>query len=119
VTYFLKGNQYIRATRGEAGFGNSGDPGYPKTVEGGWGWPAPFANGVKGAPPSGLKCNFFFSGTEYIRVSRGLELAGFIEKPTQPASLGGPGRPSLGSEHTVSTLHSTAEVICSRSHLVV
>ncbi|MCJ1405777.1 hypothetical protein MMC11_009007, partial [Xylographa trunciseda] len=78
VCYFFSGNQYIRVTRGDDDFGKTDEPGYPKSIESGWGWAPPFANGVKGALPSGLKC-YFFSGKEYIRVSRGLELAGFID----------------------------------------
>ena len=78
VTYFFKGSHYIRVTRGETDFGNGGDPSYPKTIAGGWGWPVPFANDMKGALPSGEKY-YFFSGTEYIRVSRELELDSFIK----------------------------------------
>jgi hypothetical protein len=77
VTYFFKGDEYIRVTRGEDDFGNGCDPGYPKTIAGGWGWPAPFSNLVKAALPSGL-VDYFFSGNDYIRVSRGIELAGSI-----------------------------------------
>jgi hypothetical protein len=78
VCYFFKDNKYIRVTRGQTDFGNGGDPGYPMTIPNGWGWPAPFASKVKGAFPSGLKI-YAFSGNEYIRVSRGLEIAGFID----------------------------------------
>jgi hypothetical protein len=85
VCYFFRGKYYMRVTRGQSDFGNGGDPGYPKTITGGWGWSAPFSNGVKGALPSGQKC-YFFSGKEYIRVSRGLELAGFID-PGYPRSI--------------------------------
>jgi hypothetical protein len=78
VCYFFKGNSYIRVTRGNTNFGTT-DAGYPRSILGGWGWAAPFDNGVKGALPSGSKC-YFFNGTEYIRVSRGIELGGFIDK---------------------------------------
>jgi hypothetical protein len=46
-----------------------------------------FSNGVKGALPSGSKC-YFFSGKEYIRVSRGYELAGFVDSG-YPAPISG------------------------------
>jgi hypothetical protein len=85
VTYFFSGNHYLRVTRGQSDFGNGGDGTALKTIAEGWGWPAPFSNGVKGALPSGLKC-YFFSGKEYIRVSRGFELAGFID-PTYPLNI--------------------------------
>ena len=78
VCYLFKGNKYIRVTRGQTDFGNGGDPSYPMTIPDGWGWPAPFASKVKGAFPSGKKM-YAFSGNEYIRVSRGLEIAGFID----------------------------------------
>jgi hypothetical protein len=85
VCYFFSGNYYTRVTRSQSDFGNGGDPYYPKTISAGWGWSAPFSNGVKGALPSGQKC-YFFSCKEYIRVSRGLELAGFID-PNYPADI--------------------------------
>lgn len=89
VNYFFSGKDYIRVTRGQSDFGNGGDPGYPKTIANGWGWPAPFSNKVKGALPSGQKI-YAFSGNEYIRVSRGIELAGFIDP-------GYPGKNAAGS----------------------
>jgi len=84
VCYFFSGNQYIRVTRGDDDFGKT-DPQYPRSINAGWGWSPPFANGIKGALPSGLKC-YFFSGIEYIRVSRGLELGGFID-PGYPGKI--------------------------------
>jgi len=79
VCYLFSGNHYLRVTRGESDFGNGGDGTELKTIAEGWGWSAPFSNGVKGALPSGSKC-FFFSGKEYIQVSRGFELGGFIDQ---------------------------------------
>jgi hypothetical protein len=79
VCYFFKGNEYIRVTRDSDTVPGTTDLGYPKTIADGWGWPAPFSNGIKGALPSGSKC-YFFCGAEYIRVSRGIELAGYIDK---------------------------------------
>jgi len=81
VTYFFKGNQYIRVTRKyDTDFGN-----YPRSILAGWGWGAPFDNGVKAALLSGAKC-YFFTGTEYIQVSRGFELGGFID-PGYPTDI--------------------------------
>jgi hypothetical protein len=77
VTYFFKGNQYIRVTRSWDTDRGKTDPGYPKTIADGWGWPAPFSDGIKGALPAGSSC-FFFSGKQYIKVMRGLESRGFI-----------------------------------------
>ena len=68
VCYFFKGNQYIRVTRGNTGPG-SVDAGYPAPISN-WGWGKFGANGIKGALNSGPVC-YFFSGTEYIRVTRG------------------------------------------------
>ncbi|MCJ1383182.1 hypothetical protein MMC17_006295 [Xylographa soralifera] len=94
VCYFFSGNQYIRVPRGDDDFGKA-DPGYPNSIEGGWGWPQPFANSVKGALPSGLKC-YFFLGPEYIRVSRGLELAaGFGVNGIDAALYSGAGGDAL------------------------
>jgi hypothetical protein len=67
--YFFSGNQYIRVTRGDTGPG-SVDAGYPAPISR-WGWPNGFgANGIDAALYSGSKC-YFFSGNQYIRVTRG------------------------------------------------
>lgn len=85
VVYFFSGNRYIRVNRrSDTDFGTM-SPGYPKTIASGWGWNAPFANRIKGALPSGSRC-YFFSGNQYLRVSRGFELAGFIDK-TYPKTI--------------------------------
>jgi hypothetical protein len=76
VCYFFVGNQYIRVQRGDGDFGKV-DAGYPMTITGGWGWPAPFSNGIQGALPSGSVC-YFFNAQQYLRVSRGIEAAGML-----------------------------------------
>ena len=78
ATYFFRGNQYIRVTRtSDTDFGIT-DPDYPRSIYAGWGWSNDFNNGVKGALPSGSRC-YFFRGNQYMRVSRGFELGGFID----------------------------------------
>jgi hypothetical protein len=67
--YFFSGKQYIRVTRGVTGPGTV-DPGYPRSISPNWGWGAFGANGIDAALYSGSKC-YFFSGKEYIRVTRG------------------------------------------------
>lgn len=67
-TYFFHGRQYIRVTRGETGPGTV-DPGYPQPISN-WGWSSIFgANGIDAALYSRSK-TYFFSGDQYIRVSR-------------------------------------------------
>jgi hypothetical protein len=47
VTYFFKGNEYIRVTRtSDTDFGTT-DPGYPRSIYAGWGWNNDFNNGVR------------------------------------------------------------------------
>jgi hypothetical protein len=79
VSYFFSGNQYVRTTRKSATDLGMTDPEYPRSIYAGWGWNNGFNQGVKGALPSGSKC-YFFRGTEYLQVSRGFELGGFIDK---------------------------------------
>jgi len=68
VDYFFSGSQYIRVTRGDFGPGTV-DPGYPKSISA-WGWGEFGKNGIDAALYSGSVC-YFFSGPNYIRVSRG------------------------------------------------
>jgi hypothetical protein len=79
ASYFFSGNQYVRVTRKSDTDLGTTDPDYPRSIYAGWGWNNDFNQGVKGALPSGSKC-YFFRGTEYLRVSRGFELGGFIDK---------------------------------------
>jgi hypothetical protein len=66
--YFFSGKQYIRVTRGDTGPGTV-DPGYPQPISN-WGWGTFGQKGIDAALYSGSKC-YFFSGNQYIRVTRG------------------------------------------------
>lgn len=85
VSYFFSGNQYVRVTRTSDTDLGTTDADYPRSIFAGWGWDNDFNDGVKGALPSGSKC-YFFRGAEYLRVSRGFELGGFID-PHYPAHI--------------------------------
>jgi Hemopexin len=75
--YFFSGSKYVRVTRGTTGAG-AVDPGYPAPISN-WGWPDGFgANGIDAALWSGTKC-YFFSGSQYIRVTRGDTGAGTVD----------------------------------------
>ena len=77
-TYFFSGGEYIRVTRGETGLGTV-DEGYPKPLSE-WGWPDGFATDrVDAALHSGPK-TYFFSGGEYIRVTRGETGLGTVDE---------------------------------------
>jgi hypothetical protein len=75
--YFFSGTQYIRVTRNDTGPG-AVDPGYPKSISANWGWGALGANGIDAALYSGSKC-YFFSGKQYIRVTRGVTGPGTVD----------------------------------------
>ncbi len=65
--YFFIGDQYLRVTGGQTGPGTV-DAGYPKPISE-WGWDGFGQHGIDAALYSGTKC-YFFSGSEYIRVTR-------------------------------------------------
>jgi hypothetical protein len=108
VTYFFSGNQYIRVTRNSDTDLGTTDPDYPRSIFAGWGWNNDFNQGVKGALPSGSKVNFF-RGAEYLRVSRGFELGGFIDAGYPAQFQTGSGH--LVSEKMASTPLSTVEAL--------
>ena len=81
--YFFAGDQYIRVTRGDTGAGTI-DSGYPKNISN-WGWGNFGRHGIDAALHSGSKC-YFFSGDEYIRVTRGDTGAGTID-PGYPRKI--------------------------------
>ena len=81
--YFFSGNKYIRVTRGETGPGTV-DAGYPAPISN-WGWGSFGANGIDAALNSGPK-DYFFSGDQYIRVTRGDTGPGTID-PGYPAPI--------------------------------
>jgi hypothetical protein len=66
-TYFFAGTQYIRVTRDELGAGTV-DAGFPKSISL-WNWGDFGKHGIDAALYSGSK-DYFFSGTQYIRVTR-------------------------------------------------
>ncbi len=81
--YFFSGSEYIRVTRGETGPGTV-DPGYPAPIAN-WGWGEFGRGGIDAALWSGSKC-YFFSGREYIRVTRGETGPGTVD-PGYPAPI--------------------------------
>ena len=81
--YFFKGNQYIRVTRADEGPGTV-DTGYPANISV-WGWGEFGKNGIDAALNSG-PVDYFFSGNQYIRVTRGDEGPGKID-PGYPAPI--------------------------------
>ena len=83
VCYFFSGKQYIRVRRGDTGPGVI-DPGYPAPISN-WNWGTFGANGIDGALYSGSKC-YFFSGNQYVRVSRGDQGPGILD-PGYPAPI--------------------------------
>jgi hypothetical protein len=76
IDYFFSGNRYIRVSRGDTGPG-SVNSGYPAPISN-WGWGSFGANGIDAALYSGSKC-YFFSGNEYIRVTRGVTGPGTVD----------------------------------------
>jgi Hemopexin/Papain-like cysteine protease AvrRpt2 len=100
--YFFSGKEYIRVTRGEVGAGTV-DPGYPKPISG-WGWGSFGANGIDAALNSGPK-DYFFSGKEYIRVTRGDTGPGTVD-PGYPKAISGWGWGSFGANGIDAALYS-------------
>jgi hypothetical protein len=92
--YFFSGTEYIRVTRGTTGPGTV-DPGYPAPISV-WGWGAFGAHGIDAALYSGTKC-YFFSGKEYIRVTRGEVGAGTVD-PGYPKPISVWGWGSFGAK---------------------
>jgi len=74
--YFFSDKQYIRVTRADTGPG-SVDAGYPKPIST-WGWGSFGANGIDAALYSG-SADYFFAGTQYIRVTRGTSGPGSVD----------------------------------------
>ena len=101
--YFFSGKEYIRVTRGTTGPGSI-DPGYPRSIAAGWGWGSFGANGIDAALYSNSKC-YFFSGKEYIRVTRGETGAGTVDAGyPRPISVWGWG--SFGKDGIDAALYS-------------
>src|SRR6202044_1675914 len=100
--YFFSGNRYIRVTRGQTGPG-AVDLGYPAPING-WGWGSFGANGIDAALYSGSKC-YFFSGNQYIRVTRGETGPGTVDAG-YPTSINGWGWGSFGANGIDAALYS-------------
>src|ERR1700684_1563347 len=100
--YFFSGNKYIRVTRGEIGPGQV-DLGYPAPISV-WGWGSFGANGIDAALNSGPK-DYFFSGKEYIRVTRGDTGPGTVD-PGYPKPISGWGWGSFGANGIDAALNS-------------
>ena len=66
--YFFSGDKFIRVTRGQVGAGAI-DPGYPHPISD-WGWADFGSHGIDAAMSSG-PVDYFFSGSRFIRVTRG------------------------------------------------
>ena len=71
ASYFFCGNRYIRIwhSNSDDGAGGSIDAGYPAPISQ-WGWGNFGKNGIDAALNSG-PVDYFFSGNQYIRVTRG------------------------------------------------
>jgi Hemopexin len=91
--YFFSGNQYIRVSRADINPGKM-DPGYPAPISN-WGWGAFGANGIDAALNSG-EVDYFFSGNQYIRVSRGETGPGAMD-PGYPAPISNWGWKTFGA----------------------
>ena len=106
-TYFFSGRQFIRVTRGDVGAGTM-DAGYPKPITD-WGWGSFGANGIDAALNSG-PVDYFFSGNEYIRVTRGDTGAGTIDAG-YPAPISRWGWGTFGADGIDAALFSGTDVI--------
>jgi Hemopexin len=74
--YFFSGDKFIRVTRGQVGAGAI-DPGYPHSISD-WGWGEFGAHGIDAAMSSG-PVDYFFSGSRFIRVTRGETGVGVVD----------------------------------------
>ncbi|MBV8990505.1 MAG: hypothetical protein JO372_18285 [Solirubrobacterales bacterium] len=106
--YFFSGSQYIRVTRPETDLGSTKDlgttdPGYPASISE-WGWGTFGENGIDAALYSG-PVDYFFSGNEYIRVTRGEPGAGPVD-PGYPASISEWGWGTFGENGIDAALYS-------------
>ena len=104
--YFFKGGEYIRLTRAEAG-GGSLDPGFPVPISH-WGWGRFGQNGIDAALYSGPKL-YFFSGGEYIRLTRA-EAGGGSLDPGFPVPISHWGWGSFGQDGIDAALYSRTKL---------
>ena len=108
--YFFAGDQYIRVTRGDTSAGTV-DPGYPKNISN-WNW-GDFgrngnatlnAPGIDASLYSRTKC-YFFTGNQYIRVTRGDTGAGTVD-PGYPKNISNWGWGNFARHGIDAALHS-------------
>ena len=104
--YFFSGNQYIRVSRGDTGPGKV-DPGYPAPISN-WGWGTFGANGIDAALNSG-EVDYFFSGDEYIRVTRGETGSGAVD-PGYPKPISEWGWGTFGKNGIQAALWSGTDI---------
>lgn len=102
IDYFFSGKEYIRVRRGVTGPGAI-DPGYPAPISN-WGWGKFGANGIDASLYSGSKC-YFFSGKEYIRMTRSVTGPGTID-PGYPAPISNWGWGAFGANGIDAALNS-------------
>ena len=104
--YFFSGKEYIRVTRGETGPGTV-DAGYPRPISV-WGWGSFGANGIDAALYSGSRC-YFFSGDQYIRVTRADEGAGTVDagypNPFRQTGAGGASATTASARRSIVAAH--------------
>jgi Hemopexin len=74
--FFFSGDKFIRVTRGQVGAGAIA-PGSPQPISD-WGWGDFGRHGINAAMSSG-PVDYFFSGSRFIRVTRGETGVGFID----------------------------------------
>ncbi len=74
--YFFSGDKFIRVARGQVGAGAI-DPGYPHPISD-WGWGDFGRHGIDAAMSSG-PVDYFFSGSRFIRVTRGETGPGVVD----------------------------------------
>jgi len=91
VCFFFKGPQYIQVTRGITGPALDGPNGKPEIAGpfpiSNWKWPGTFgASGIDAALWSGT-VSYFFSGNEYIRVTRKSDTDFGTTDPGYPRSI--------------------------------
>jgi streptogramin lyase len=115
VDYFFSGSHYIRVTRGETGPGVV-DPGYPKPISD-WGWGEFGKHGIDAALYRG-PVDYFFSGSSYIRVTRGETGHGVVD-PGYPKPISEWGWGEFGKDGISAALYSgPVDYFFSRSHYI-
>ncbi len=100
--YFFSGDKFIRVWRGQVGAGTI-DPGYPHHISD-WGWSEFGAHGIDAAMSSG-PVDYFFSGSRFIRVTRGETGPGVVDSG-YPASISDWGWGEFGAHGIDAALYS-------------